>query len=273
MAKQFKSLHPTKFYRDYLNHDIRPDGRLISKFRPVIINIGSIATADGSALVRIGKTTVICGIKAELCPPKSERPNEGFLICNVDLPPLCSSKFRPGPPSDLAQITTRFLADLILNSACIDLKDLCIVKEKLVWCLYADIICLDHDGCIIDACLLVLLTALKTVRLPGVEYDAAIDKKTINEDEQKSLSIYNTPVSTTYAMFEDKVITDPTAEEEEISSGLLTIVVKNKELCSIHKPGGSPLSEEKLYDCISETINHADLLITLINTAVAEQND
>lgn len=271
MAKQFKSLHPIKFYRDYLNQNVRPDGRLLSKFRPVIVNTGSIATADGSALVRIGKTTVICGIKAELAQPKAEKPKEGFLICNVDLPPLCSSKFRPGPPSDLAQVTTRFVADLILNSGCIHLKDLCILKEKLVWCLYADLICLDYDGCLIDACLLALLTALKTVKLPSVDYDVAIDKKVVNEDEKKSILIYNTPVSTTYAIFEDKIITDPTAEEEDLSSGLITIVVKEKELCSVHKPGGSPISEEKLYDCIQETIKRADLLNTLINTAISEQ--
>lgn len=77
------------------------------------------------------------------------------------MPPLCSPNFRPGPPSDAAQIATKFVADIIKNSQCIDLKDLCITKEKLVWCLYADIICLDYDGSLIDACLLALLAALK----------------------------------------------------------------------------------------------------------------
>ncbi|KAF5302008.1 hypothetical protein FQR65_LT08673 [Abscondita terminalis] len=255
----YRSLHPIKFYRDYLNQNVRPDGRLLSKYRPVIVNTGSIATADGSAL--------------ELSAPKPEKPKDGFLICNVDLPPLCSSKFRPGPPSDLAQVTTRFIADLITNSGCINLNDLCIYKEKLVWCLYADLICLDYDGCLIDACLLALLTALKTVKLPSVDYDVAIDHKIVNEDEKKSISVYNTPVSTTYAIFEDKIITDPTAEEEDLSSGLITIVVKDKELCSVHKPGGNSINEEKLLDCIQETIKHADLLDALINTAITEQND
>ncbi|KAF5296261.1 hypothetical protein FQA39_LY12598 [Lamprigera yunnana] len=273
MAKQFKSLHPTKFYRDYLNQNIRPDGRLLSKFRPVIINTGSISTGDGSALIRIGKTTIVCGIKAELAQPKVEKPYYGYLVCNVNLPPLCSSKFRPGPPSDLAQITTSFIADLLMNSGCIDLKDLCIVQEKLVWCLYIDLICLDYDGCLIDACLLALLTALKTVKLPSVTYDVAIDSKMVNDEEKKSITVHNIPVSTTYAIFEDKIITDPTAEEEDLSSGLITVVVKDKELCSIHKPGGSPISEEKLFDCIQETIKHADLLITLVNTAISEQSD
>lgn len=60
----FRSLHPLKYYRDYYSHDIRPDGREFSDFRPVIVNVGSIKTADGSAIAKVGKTTVICGVKA-----------------------------------------------------------------------------------------------------------------------------------------------------------------------------------------------------------------
>jgi exosome complex component RRP43 len=57
-------LHPTKYYRDYLEHNIRPDGRELDHYRPIIVNLGSISTADGSALAKVGKTTVVCGIKA-----------------------------------------------------------------------------------------------------------------------------------------------------------------------------------------------------------------
>lgn len=58
-----RSLHPTKYYRDYLAHDIRPDGRYLTSFRPVVVNAGSISTSDGSAIAKVGKTSVICGIK------------------------------------------------------------------------------------------------------------------------------------------------------------------------------------------------------------------
>lgn len=98
----------------------------------------------------------------ELCIPRTEKPNEGYLIPNIDLPPLCSPKFKPGPPSDQAQIYTKVLADIIQNACCINLEELCIIKEQLAWCLHADIICLDHDGAIVDACLLALIAALKS---------------------------------------------------------------------------------------------------------------
>lgn len=60
----YRTLHPAKYYRDYLSHGIRPDGRGFDKFRPIILNLGSIDTADGSAIAKVGQTTVVCGIKA-----------------------------------------------------------------------------------------------------------------------------------------------------------------------------------------------------------------
>lgn len=59
-----RTIHPVKYFRDYINYNIRPDGREFDKFRPVRINIKSIGTADGSAIVKLGNTTVVCGIKA-----------------------------------------------------------------------------------------------------------------------------------------------------------------------------------------------------------------
>lgn len=40
---------------------------------------GSISTADGSALVRLGETTVVCGIKAEIAEPELDAPTTGFI--------------------------------------------------------------------------------------------------------------------------------------------------------------------------------------------------
>lgn len=54
---------------------------------------------------------------------------------------------------------------------------------------------------------------------------------------------------------------------------MITIVVKDDNLCSVHKPGGTPVSEEKLYECIQETIKHAELLRTLVDTAATGEND
>lgn len=140
-----------------------------------------------------------------MCTPKPEKPNEGFLIPNIELPPLCSSKFRPGPPSDQAQVLTKLIFDIVKNSECIKLEELCITKEKLAWCLYADLICLDYDGALIDACVAALLAALKTVKLPLVEHHPVLDNKKVIEEEGIAINVHSIPISTTFAIFEEYV--------------------------------------------------------------------
>lgn len=72
-----RAIHPIKYYRDYINHNIRPDGRKFDKFRPIRINVNSIGTADGSAIVKLGNTTVVCGIKAVSNVTKlNSKPNQ-----------------------------------------------------------------------------------------------------------------------------------------------------------------------------------------------------
>jgi exosome complex component RRP43 len=46
---------------------VRPDGRALLEYRPTVINIDCIKTSDGSAIVKVGSTAVICGIKAVRC--------------------------------------------------------------------------------------------------------------------------------------------------------------------------------------------------------------
>jgi len=85
--------------------------------------------------VRLGETTVLCGIRAEVAEPDLLAPNSGFLgrllkgvslsirrgadrthisVPNVDLPAMCSSKFRPGPPGDEAQVLSNRIRNIAL---------------------------------------------------------------------------------------------------------------------------------------------------------------
>lgn len=77
---------------------------------------------------------------------------------------MCSSKYRPGPPSDHAQITSNLVSDIVINSKCVNLKDLCIVPDKLVWVVYCDMVCIDNDGSLVDACIMTLMASLKTCK-------------------------------------------------------------------------------------------------------------
>ena len=94
-------------------------------------------------------------------PPEKDEPSKGFIITNVTLPPLCSSQIKSGPPGETAQASTQFIAELVNNNIVIDLKKLCIAESKWVWVLHADLICLNLDGGLLDACSIALVAALK----------------------------------------------------------------------------------------------------------------
>lgn len=67
-----------------------------------------------------GETAVAAGVKLELAAPTPESPDRGFIVPNVDLPPMCHSQFKPGPPPDLAQAASDFLRRVIADSGMLD---------------------------------------------------------------------------------------------------------------------------------------------------------
>ncbi|XP_026326877.1 exosome complex component RRP43-like isoform X2 [Hyposmocoma kahamanoa] len=137
----------------------------------------------------------------ELATPKAEEPDFGFLITNVELPPLCHPKFRPGPPSDHAQVVSNLVSDIIVNSKCVNLKDLCIASDKLAWVLYCDIVCIDNDGSVVDACIISLVASLKTLTLPSVKYDLETGTIVVDDTVRTPLNVHGLPVPTSFAVY------------------------------------------------------------------------
>ncbi|KAM9781824.1 exosome complex component RRP43 isoform X1 [Syngnathus typhle] len=269
MAAGFKMAEPLEYHRSFLKENCRPDGRELSEFRTTSINIGSISTADGSALVKMGNTTVICGVKAKLANPLVEAPGKGFIVPNVDLPPLCSSQFRPGPPGEQAQAASQFMADIIESSEVLQTEDLCIERAKLCWTLYCDLMCLDYDGNLLDACSLALLAALKNTALPEVSVNDETGVPQVDLDKRLGLKIARHPVAASFCAFDDSVLADPTGEEERLATSRLTVVTDEEgRLCSLHKPGGTPLSGEKLRELIGRATARQKELHKLIDKVI-----
>ncbi|NXI16313.1 EXOS8 protein, partial [Irena cyanogastra] len=270
----FRTVEPLEYYRRFLKENCRPDGRELGEFRTTTVNIGkclcSITTADGSALVKLGNTTVICGIKAELAAPAVDSANKGYIVPNVELPSLCAERFRSGPPGEEAQAASQFIADVIENSQMIVKEDLCIANGKLAWVLYCDIICLDYDGNLLDASVFALLAALKNVQLPLVTINEETGLSEVNLKQKSPLIIRKHPVASSFAVFDDTLlIVDPTAEEEDLATGTVTIVTDEEgRLCSVHKPGGSPLTGAKLQDCVTRAITRHKEVKKLIDKVI-----
>jgi len=73
----FLKIHPLEYYKKFLTQNVRPDGRKLNTIRKTIISTGSLNTAEGSSLIKMGNTSVICGIKAEVMVPLEEESKNG----------------------------------------------------------------------------------------------------------------------------------------------------------------------------------------------------
>jgi ribonuclease PH len=113
---------------------MRSDGRKAKQLRPLSITPGYIKTADGSALIEVGDTKVICTAKLEERPPQFLRNSgKGWITAEYGMLPG-SSQVRIGRESTRGRIggRTHEIQRLIGRSlrAVADLKSF---GERTIW--------------------------------------------------------------------------------------------------------------------------------------------
>ena len=274
----FGAILPHEHLKEVLKCNTRHDGRHLFEFRNMTINVGSIDTADGSALVQMGNTMIVCGVKAELTKPLASQPHKGIVVPNVELPPLCASHFKPGPPSDQAQIASQLLSDIIKSPNFIDLEQLCVCKDKIVWVIYCDVVCLSYDGNMMDAAVAAVTAALANTLLPVIQYkeDDQTVKAIQESDKKVCLPLKKKLVSSTFSLFQSSIIiADPTLKEEQVAGSELTVIIDQRGIpFHLHRPGGFPLEDGVLQKCLVRAVENSNRLQVLLSkfcpSAVAE---
>ena len=93
-ADGFRKVLPEEFYRKFLEHGLRPDGRDTKQCRGTYVSRGSINTAAGSAMVKIGNTTMVAGVKPVVETPDDATPGNGrvckcFLLAGLKVCVAC----------------------------------------------------------------------------------------------------------------------------------------------------------------------------------------
>lgn len=154
-----------------------------------------------------------------------------------------------------------------MNSECVDLTELCISKGKLAWVLYCDLVCLDDDGSVLDVAVIALMSALKSLQLPKVDYDA--DTKVIKVDDKtkSGLKLRCLPVTTTFITFEQKyLLADPTADEESIGDGTVTISTCDGQLSFVYQPGGNPLQPQQFETLVKQACQREKYIKSLLQS-------
>src|SRR3989344_7191901 len=109
-----------------LNQGIRFDGRKLTEYREILVEVGVAKNAEGSARVKIGETELIVGVKMEVAEPYPDIPDEGTMSVGAELLPLSNPDFELGPPGIEAIELARVVDRGIRESKCIDFKKLCI---------------------------------------------------------------------------------------------------------------------------------------------------
>lgn len=126
-----------------------------------------------------------------------------------------------------------------------DLNELVIVPKQFCWKLYVDVQIYKDSGNVIDICLLSVLTALRTTRIPVTTpiKNISQEEKDFDIDDDpthfRRLSCMSIPIGITLNKVADSIFVDATNEEEYCTeSSLLVCVNRRKEIVSIQSQQG-----------------------------------
>jgi len=244
----------------------RVDGRGLLDYRPIDVILSPIEKAEGSALVKLGRTQVLTGVKLELGAPYPDRPNEGVLQVHAEFVPLASPSFEPGPPDENAIELARVVDRSLREPRVLKLEDLVIEPGRVAWVVFNDIYLIDHAGNAIDAATLSSMLALATAKMPGLlKTDGGY--KVDRSVKDRPLPVGNVVSTVTMAIIEGQIIVDPTLEEEVIADSILTIAIDEKRrICGIQKRGERGITRAILESAIDIAIEKGSWLIELIKS-------
>lgn len=255
-ATIFARIQPAAFLSRFYEKRIRPDGRSFSESRKVSIARSIVkSSADGSAIVRLGDTIVIAGIKAEVLDTSDEvhdmddngndddvdsdivNPTASLgpierrrVVIGVDLVPMASPKFKTGPPGEEAQVLSSRLMQSLDSCPPVDIASLRIQNSsEHSWCLYVDVMCIAYDGNVVDASMLAINAALRDCQLPEARIDANSQAVLCSASTQVPLHIVASPLSFTYSIIRDELVSDVNAFEQSHVRSTITLIVNASE--------------------------------------------
>ena len=192
----------------------RPDFRRPTELRPFKIEF-----AEGSAIVRWGRTLVSCSTTFEEVQPHEDRPSEGMHVLTIS------------STRKLGQLVHGEMLDSIRNclhkSRALDLEGLVIRIGELVFCLRSELVVQSNDGGLIEAMQVALVVSLMSLKLPSPR-------------GTRPVVLHHLPLAVSFGYMDTGFyFVDPTALEEVALSGVMTVFANAQgELCGVHKNGG-----------------------------------
>ncbi|KAJ1033596.1 hypothetical protein NDA13_001584 [Ustilago tritici] len=202
------SLTESDFILSCLQDSIRVDGRSFLAPRDIHISFGEEL---GNCTVSIKGTRVSTSVRANLFPPRSDRPYEGFLQITTDISPMAGVEYdSTGGGANSSARAKEVLFDRLIEKAirrteAVDREALCVVAGEQVWNVHLTVHLLSDTGAALDAAVLCSMLSLRHFRRPDYSIENGNQVRLYSSDERVPipLAIHHTPLCITFAIFND----------------------------------------------------------------------
>jgi exosome complex component RRP42 len=230
----------------------RLNGRALDEHRPLKIQTGIIQKANGSALVTLGNTEVIAGVKIATGTPFPDTPDKGLLVVNAEILPLSSAYAEAGPPSEDAIELARVVDRGVRESEMVDMTKLCLIPGKTVITVFVDVNIMNVDGNLFDATSYAVVSALRTAKMKKYKVK---DEKVEDTGDMVPVPVERIPVSVTMARIGDSLVVDPDSEEEGAMDMRITITTDDDgNVCASQKGEASTISPAQVLQAADTSI-------------------
>ncbi len=254
--------------RRFALRGLRLDRRGPLDYRPIEIQTGVFANADGSAVVDLGGTRVAAGVKYELGSPFPDTPDKGAVMVDAELLPMANPTFEPGPPDENAIELARVVDRGIRESNAIDLTKLVLEPGKWVWLVFVDLRVLDDNGNLFDASSLAAITALATSKIPVVEWDGDTPR-IVRGDYDRPLEVAEIPLLTTFVKIGNAIFVDPSAEEMRAADARISVAtVDDGSITAIQKGGEGAFTKDEMSLVFERAIDRGNYLRDIVKKVI-----
>jgi exosome complex component RRP42 len=222
----------------------RLDGRGVNEHRKLEIKTHVIEKANGSAMVNLGNTQVLAGVKIDKGVPFPDTPDKGLLIVGAELLPMAAAYLEAGPPDEGAIELARVVDRGVRESEMIDVSSLVIKEGKWVYSVFVDVNIMNVDGNLFDATSYAVVSALLTAKMPKFVLEGDVVKDT---GERLPLPVSKVPISVTIANINNTLVLDPTEEEEAVMDARITLDTEDGgNICAGQKGEPGSFTPEQL---------------------------
>ena len=139
-----------------------------------------------------------------------------------------------------------------------------------------------YRGNLTDVSLVAAVAALKHLRLPSVAVSGTGDEASVrvlpvDQAERQPLIFHHTPVAVSLSFLQAaeggpiSYVVDPTEVEEAVAVSSLSVVVnQHQELCALEKPGGVPVDDGQLLECVQRAAALAPQRLLVLDEVLAK---